>query len=58
MWYHYLWKFWYAHYQVVLTEFRGGRGRGITGGGFVSPNQSKCNGFVEIATTWRCKRFW
>jgi len=33
------------------TEMRGGRGRGITGGGFVSPNSQNVMDYVEIATT-------
>ena len=33
------------------TEQRGGRGRGITGGGFVSPNSQNVMDYVEIATT-------
>ena len=37
------------------TEFRrqdgGGRGRGITGGGFVSPSSQNVMDFIEIATT-------
>ena len=34
MWYHYLWKFWYAITKWhPNTEFRGGRGRGVFGGG-------------------------
>ena len=32
------------------TEYRGGRGRGITGGGFVSPNSQNVMDYVEIAT--------
>ena len=32
------------------TEFRGGRGRGITGGGFVSPSSQNVMDFIEIAT--------
>ena len=33
------------------TEYRGGRGRGITGGGFVSPASQNVMDYVEIATT-------
>ena len=33
------------------TEHRGGRGRGITGGGFVSPASQNVMDYVEIATT-------
>ena len=33
------------------TEQRGGRGRGITGGGFVSPASQNVMDYVEIATT-------
>jgi hypothetical protein len=36
---------------VGATEFRGGRGRGITGGGFVSPASQNVMDYVEIATT-------
>ena len=36
---------------VGATEYRGGRGRGITGGGFVSPNSQNVMDYVEIATT-------
>ena len=36
---------------VGPTEMRGGRGRGITGGGFVSPNSQNVMDYVEIATT-------
>ena len=32
------------------TEYRGGRGRGITGGGFVSPASQNVMDYVEIAT--------
>ena len=32
------------------TEYRGGRGRGITGGGYVSPASQKVMDYVEIAT--------
>jgi len=32
------------------TEYRGGRGRGITGGGFVSPASQNVMDFIEIAT--------
>ena len=32
-------------------EYRGGRGRGITGGGFVSPASQNVMDYVEIATT-------
>ena len=33
------------------TEYRGGRGRGITGGGFVSPSSQNVMDYVEITTT-------
>ena len=33
------------------TDHRGGRGRGITGGGFVSPASQNVMDYVEIATT-------
>ena len=33
------------------TEQRGGRGRGITAGGFVSPSSQKVMDYIEIATT-------
>ena len=33
------------------TEYRGGRGRGITGGGFVSPASQNVMDYIEIATT-------
>ena len=36
---------------VGPTEYRGGRGRGITGGGFVSPASQNVMDYVEIATT-------
>ena len=36
---------------VGATEYRGGRGRGITGGGFVSPASQNVMDYVEIATT-------
>ena len=32
-------------------EYRGGRGRGITGGGFVSPASQNVMDYIEIATT-------
>ena len=39
------------------TEFRGGRGRGITGGGFVSPSSQNVMDFIEIATTGNAQDF-
>ena len=33
------------------TEFRGGRGRGITGGGFVSPSSQNVMDFIDISTS-------
>ena len=33
------------------TEFRGGRGRGINGGGFVSPSSQTVMDLIEISTT-------
>ena len=39
------------------TEFRGGRGRGITGGGFVSPASQNVMDFIEIATTGNAQDF-
>ena len=39
------------------TEFRGGRGRGITGGGFVSPSSQNVMDFIEIATTGNAADF-
>ena len=39
------------------TEYRGGRGRGITGGGFVSPASQNVMDYVEIATTGDAKDF-
>ena len=41
MWYHYLWKFWYAITKWIPTEFRGGRGRGIFAGGSQQPSGSQ-----------------
>ena len=39
------------------TEMRGGRGRGITGGGFVSPSSQNVMDFIEIATTGNAADF-
>ena len=39
------------------TEMRGGRGRGITGGGFVSPSSQNVMDFIEIATTGNAPDF-
>ena len=39
------------------TEFRGGRGRGITGGGFVSPSSQNVMDFIDIATLGDAKDF-
>ena len=39
------------------TEMRGGRGRGITGGGFVSPSSQNVMDFIEIATTGNAQDF-
>ena len=39
------------------TEFRGGRGRGITGGGFVSPSSQNVMDFIEIATSGNAQDF-
>ncbi len=36
---------------VGPTEMRGGRGRGITGGGFVSPASQNVMDYIEISTT-------
>ena len=33
------------------TEFRGGRGRGINGGGFVSPSSQNVMDFIDISTS-------
>ena len=33
------------------TDHRGGRGRGITGGGFVSPSSQNVMDYIEISTT-------
>ena len=40
-----------------LTEMRGGRGRGITGGGFVSPSSQNVMDFIEIASTGNAQDF-
>ena len=50
MWYYYLWKFWFAITKWIPTEFRGGRGRGVIGGG-QTPTDVKTIDTVEIATT-------
>ena len=39
------------------TEFRGGRGRGITGGGFVSPSSQNVMDFIEIASAGNAQDF-
>ena len=39
------------------TEQRGGRGRGITGGGFVSPASQNVMDYIEIATTGNATDF-
>ena len=39
------------------TEMRGGRGRGITGGGFVSPSSQNVMDFIEIATSGNAQDF-
>ena len=39
------------------TEMRGGRGRGITGGGFVSPSSQNVMDFIEIASTGNAQDF-
>ena len=39
------------------TEMRGGRGRGITGGGFVSPSSQNVMDFIEIASAGNAQDF-
>ena len=39
------------------TEMRGGRGRGITGGGFVSPSSQNVMDFIEIAPSGNAQDF-
>ena len=39
------------------TKMRGGRGRGITGGGFVSPSSQNVMDFIEIATSGNAQDF-
>ena len=36
------------------TEHRGGRGRGVFGGGTVDPSNQNMIDFINITITWKC----